>query len=52
MNNKNTAMILILDEIDFLSSDNVLYNSSRDVANEELKDGRFISVIGLSNSIK
>lgn len=52
MNNKNTAMILILDEIDFLSSDNVLYNFSRAVANEELKDGRFISVIGLSNSIK
>jgi cell division control protein 6 len=52
MNNKNTAMILILDEIDFLSSDNVLYNFSRAVANEELNDGRFISVIGLSNSIK
>jgi len=52
MNEKNTALIVILDEIDFLRSDNVLYNFSRAVANEELKDGRFISIIGLSNSLK
>lgn len=52
MNVKNTALIVILDEIDFLRSDNVLYNFSRAIANEKLKDGRFISVIGLSNSIK
>lgn len=52
MNDKNTALIVILDEIDFLRSDNVLYNFSRAVANEELHDGRFISIIGLSNSTK
>lgn len=52
MNEKNTALIVILDEIDFLRSDNVLYNFSRAVANEELQNGRFISIIGLSNSLK
>jgi cell division control protein 6 len=52
MNNSNKALIVILDEIDFLKSDDVLYNFSRAVANEELKDRRFISVIGLSNSLK
>jgi len=52
MNTKNTALIVILDEIDFLRSDNVLYNFSRAIANEELFDGRFISIIGLSNSTK
>ena len=39
MNVKNTALIVILDEIDFLRSDNVLYNFSRAIANEKLKDG-------------
>jgi len=52
MNTKNTALIVILDEIDFLRSEDVLYNFSRAVANEELQDGRFIRVIGLSNSSK
>ena len=52
INVKKMALIVILDEIDFLRSDNVLYIFSRAIANEKLKDGRFISVIGLSNSIK
>ena len=52
MNAQNTALIVILDEIDFLKSDDVLYNFSRAISNEELKEGRFISVIGLSNSFK
>lgn len=52
LNSQNKALIIILDEIDFLKSDDVLYNFSRAVANEELKDRRFISVIGLSNSLK
>ncbi len=52
MDEKNTALIVILDEIDFLRSDNVLYNFSRAVANDELKEGKFISFIGLSNSLK
>ena len=49
---KNAAIILILDEIDFLQSDNVLYNFSRAIANEEITGRQFISVIGLSNSVK
>jgi archaeal cell division control protein 6 len=52
MKTKNAAIILILDEIDFLQSDNVLYNFSRAVANEEITGRQFISVIGLSNSVK
>ncbi|MEN6291276.1 MAG: AAA family ATPase, partial [Methanobacterium sp.] len=42
LNSQNKALIVILDEIDFLRSDDVLYNFSRAVSNEELKDGRFI----------
>lgn len=52
MNEKNTALIVILDEIDFLGSEDVLYNFSRAVVNDELKDGRFIRIIGISNSSK
>jgi archaeal cell division control protein 6 len=52
MKTKNAAIILVLDEIDFLQSDNVLYNFSRAVANEEITGRQFISVIGLSNSVK
>ena len=52
MNQQNKALVIILDEIDFLKSDNILYNFSRAVGNEELKDGRFIRIIGLSNSRK
>jgi len=48
----NTGLIVILDEIDFLKSDDVLYNFSRAVSNDELGMNQFIKVIGLSNSIK
>lgn len=48
----NTSLILILDEIDFLRSDDVLYNFSRAVPNGEIDKKQFIRVIGLSNSRK
>ena len=52
MKTKNVAIILILDEIDFLKSDNILYNFTRAVANDEVEGRQFISIIGLSNSVK
>lgn len=52
MNTKNTALIVILDEIDFLGSEDLLYNFSRAISNDELKENRFIRIIGLSNSSK
>jgi archaeal cell division control protein 6 len=48
---KNTSLIIILDEIDYLSSDDILYNFTRATANIEIA-GQFISVWGLSNSVK
>ena len=45
MNTKNTALIVILDEIDFLRSEDVLYNFSRAVANEELKEGDLLELL-------
>jgi cell division control protein 6 len=48
----NIALVVILDEIDFLTSDSILYNFSRAKANGKLEGNQFISVLGLSNSIK
>jgi len=48
---KNTSLVIILDEIDYLSSDDILYNFTRATANIEI-EGQFISVWGLSNTVK
>lgn len=51
LNDKNIAIILVIDEIDFIKADDVLYNFSRARSNQELSNGRFISIIGISNSV-
>ncbi len=51
LNSKNIALIVVLDEIDVLKADDVLYNFSRARSNGDLTEGRFISIIGLSNSL-
>jgi len=51
MNSMNVALVMVLDEIDALKADDVLYNFSRARSNEKLTEGRFISIIGLSNSL-
>jgi archaeal cell division control protein 6 len=49
---QGTSMIVVLDEIDFLKSDNLLYNFSRAVSNGDLPQGQFIRIVGLSNTLK
>jgi archaeal cell division control protein 6 len=52
---QNMSLIIVLDEIDYIlhneQSDDILYNFTRAIANSEL-EGQFISIWGLSNSIK
>lgn len=52
MNAKNTALVVILDEIDILSrtSKDVLYSFSRSISSGKFKSNLFIRIIGLSNS--
>ena len=52
INEKNTALIVILDEIDFLKSDDILYSFSRAISNGKFTGRQFIRIIGLSNSLK
>lgn len=52
MNKKNTALIVILDEIDILSrtSKDVLYSFSRSISNGKFTGKQFIRIIGISNN--
>ena len=52
INEINTALIVILDEIDFLKSDDILYSFSRAISNGKFTGRQFIRIIGLSNSLK
>jgi cell division control protein 6 len=52
INEKNTALVVILDEIDFLKSDDILYSFSRAISNGKFTGRQFIRIIGLSNSLK
>jgi len=52
MNEKNTALIVILDEIDILdpNSKDILYSFSRSISNGKFTGKQFIRIIGISNS--
>ena len=48
---KNTSLVIILNEIDYLSSDDILYHFTKATANIEI-EGQFISVWGFPNTVK
>ena len=52
INDQNTALIVILDEMDFLKYDDILYSFSRAISNGKFTGRQFIRIIGLSNSLK
>lgn len=51
MNERNTSIIIVLDEIDKLRDDTILYFFSRSKENFHLKENLFISIIGITNDI-
>lgn len=52
MNSHNKALIVILDEIDFIKKYDVLYSFSRAISNGKFTGRQFIRIIGISNSRK
>lgn len=48
---KNLSLVVVLDEIDYLKGDGILYNFSRAGESHEIPDHHFISLIGISNSL-
>jgi len=48
---KNASVIVVLDEIDYLKNDDILYNLSRAGENHQLPEHHFISIIGISNDL-
>ena len=47
----NVSLVLILDEIDYLKSDGLLYNLSKAGESRSLPNRHFISTIGISNDL-
>jgi archaeal cell division control protein 6 len=47
----NLTLIVVLDEIDRLQSDEILYNLSRAGEEKKIPERRYISIIGISNSL-
>jgi len=52
MNQQNKSLMVILDEIDFLKSYDVLYTFSRAISSGKFNGRQFIRIIGISNSRK
>lgn len=52
MNAKNTSLVLVLDEIDFIKKHDVLYSFSRSISSGKFTGTRFIRIVGISNSRK
>jgi archaeal cell division control protein 6 len=48
---KNVSLVIVLDEIDYLKKDDLLYNLSRAGESQFIDDGHFISTIGISNDL-
>lgn len=48
---KNVSVVVVLDEIDYLKGDGILYNLSRAGEMHELPERHFITTIGISNSL-
>ena len=49
---KNIGLIVVFDEIDFLTDDSVLYNFSRAIAAGKIINRQFITVIGITNALE
>jgi archaeal cell division control protein 6 len=47
----NVSLVIVLDEIDYLKKDDLLYNLSRAGESQFIDDGHFISTIGISNDL-
>jgi Cdc6-like AAA superfamily ATPase len=52
INDQNTTLIVILDEMDFLKYDDILYSFIRAISNGKFTGRQFVRIIGLSNSLK
>ncbi len=52
MNLKNTSILLIIDEIDKLKTDDILYTFSRAGGGHNLKERIYIGIIGMTNDTK
>ena len=52
MNSTNTSILLIIDEIDKLKSDDILYTFSRAGGGHNLKERIYIGIIGMTNDTK
>lgn len=52
MNSKNVSILLIIDEIDKLKSDDILYTFSRAGGGHNLKERIYIGIIGMTNDTK
>ncbi len=52
MNLKNTSVLLIIDEIDKLKKDDILYTFSRAGGGHNLKERIYIGIIGMTNDTK
>jgi len=52
MNLKNTSILLIIDEIDKLKKDDILYTFSRAGGGNNLKERIYIGIIGMTNNTK
>lgn len=48
---KNVSLVVVLDEIDYLKKDDLLYNLSRAGESKFIQEGHFISTIGISNDL-
>jgi len=48
---KNISLVVVLDEIDYLKGDGILYNFSRAGEMHELPERHFLTTIGISNSL-
>jgi archaeal cell division control protein 6 len=47
----NVSLVIVLDEIDYLKKDDLLYNLSRAGESQFIDEGHFISTIGISNDL-
>ena len=47
----NFSLVVVLDEIDYLKKDDLLYNISRAGESKFVDNGHFISTIGISNDL-
>jgi cell division control protein 6 len=52
MNSKNVSILLIIDEIDKLKNDDILYTFSRAGGGHNLKERIYIGIIGMTNDTK